>query len=775
MIDLPNGTLFITARSASEALPIETAVIRITNSLGFLVGEETLTAEDEGLSLEFSLEAPSASESLSPQEEAPYSTYTVEISSPGFQSVRIEDIQMFGGIRSQLPIEMIPLAERAPGETITYTIPPNAIRSDSPRNPEFSDDARILGRVFIPEKIRVHLGTPTQSAQNISVSFPDYIKNVASSEIYPTWPEESLRANILCQISLALNRVFTEWYPSRGYNFDITNSTAYDQFFVPGRNIFEPIEEIVDQIFNQYIAKPGRVEPFFAEYCNGTSVSCAGLSQWGTVSLAGDGLSAREILEFYYGEVEIRETNEIRAIEGSYPGYPLSLGSSGEAVLTLQRQLNRIAINYPKIPTLTPDGVFGASTQRAVEEFQRLFLMTVDGIVGKSTWYRISYIYAAVKKLAELNSEGERPIYNQYIYPGSPIRYGDTGSSVQEVQFFLQRIGTFNSAIPAVTVDGRFGEGTRNAVRAFQRYYGLTADGIVGETTWNQLVAVYKGTQDEPTPSPAPSYPGTPVRRGQSGANVRAVQTALNTVGDVFVTIPEVSVDGVFGAGTERSVIAFQRLFGLVDDGIVGRATWDKLFDLQEVIESDCIFSTLSENTRPFPGTILRQGSRGADVRYVQNLINVIRRALPILPLLSADGIYGDSTREAVTSFQRIFGLSADGLVGSRTWQLLNYVYSAVVSGCLPTANTRSMETALPVSGEILPDFPGTLRVGHFGETVRVAKKQLSQKVLCGEDVGRENNLFGVSTRKAVREFQRESGLEESGIIDEETWRELFR
>ena len=214
----------------------------------------------------------------------------------------------------------------------------------------------ILESVFIPSRIRIHLGAPDSPARTVTATFNDYIKNVACSEIYPTWPEESLRANIHAQISLALNRIFTEWYPSRGYDFDITNSTAYDQYYVEGRNIFDNISRLVDEIFNVYVRRPGRQEPFFAEYCNGSSVSCAGMSQWGTVALAQQGLSAQQILSFYYGDVELVTTQDVRDAEESYPGAPLQVGSSGPDVRTVQEQLNRVAINYHSIGLVEVDG-----------------------------------------------------------------------------------------------------------------------------------------------------------------------------------------------------------------------------------------------------------------------------------------------------------------------------------------------------------------------------------------------------------------------------------
>lgn len=262
---------------------------------------------------------------------------------------------------------------------------------------------------YIPETITVHLGPPDQPAQNVTVPFADYIKNVASSEIYPTWPESAIRANIYAQISYALNRIYTEYYRSRGYDFDITNTTQYDQSFTYGRDIFENISQIVDQIFDSYISRQGQVEPLFAQYCDGIQLQCEGLSQWGTVTLAEEGLTPYEILQHYYGDnIDILMDVPVGEIEVSVPPYPLQRGSIGDDVRQLQIRLNRISANYPAIPKISPvDGDFGIETEEAVKEFQRIFNLTPDGIVGRSTWYSILRIYNQRQTLVqELNSEG---------------------------------------------------------------------------------------------------------------------------------------------------------------------------------------------------------------------------------------------------------------------------------------------------------------------------------------------------------------------------------
>lgn len=260
----------------------------------------------------------------------------------------------------------------------------------------------------VPQNITVHLGRPEQNAQNVTVAFSDYVKNVASNEIYPTWPENALRANIYAIISFALNRVYTEWYRSRNYNFDITNSTAFDQAYVPESEVFENISRITDDIFNDYIVRDGNAEPLFAQFCNGTTSRCDGLSQWGTVDLANEGLTPFEILQRYYGDdIRIIENAPVADVEESYPGEPLILGDYGNNVQIIQTQLNRVAQNYPAIPKIREtNGIYTVDMQNAVLEFQRIFNLNPNGTVDKSTWYKIKQYYVGVKNLSDLISEG---------------------------------------------------------------------------------------------------------------------------------------------------------------------------------------------------------------------------------------------------------------------------------------------------------------------------------------------------------------------------------
>lgn len=348
---------------------------------------------------------------------------------------------------------------------------------------------------YIPQRITVHLGPPNSDAANVTVSFADYVKNVASSEIYPTWDESALRANILAITSFALNRVYTEFYRSRGYNFDITNSTAYDQFFVNGRSYFENISRLVDELFNDYLRRPGFVEPLAAKFCNGTTVTCEGLSQWGSQNLAQQGLSSIDILRSYYGNVEVVNNAPIRGIMSSYPGYPLRRGTSGPSVVAVQVSLNRISQNYPAIPKISSvDGIFGAQTEAAVRKFQEVFSLTSDGIVGPATWYAIVRLYTAVTSLSELRSQGQRFYVNSWAY-NNPIRQGDSGVRVEHLQYMLSVLASYIPEIPSVTVDGVFGPATRNAVLAAQKRFGLPQTGVVNGETWDEIYDQFSGIE----------------------------------------------------------------------------------------------------------------------------------------------------------------------------------------------------------------------------------------------------------------------------------------
>ncbi|MBQ7109254.1 MAG: peptidoglycan-binding protein [Clostridia bacterium] len=462
----------------------------------------------------------------------------------------------------------------------------------------------------VPESIVVHLGAPDdKGAPNVTVSFPDYIKNVASSEIYPTWPENAIRANIYAQISFALNRIFTEFYRSRGYDFDITNSTQFDQSFVNDRDIFENISRIVDELFNDYVVRSGDLTPLFARYCDGNNSSCpGGLSQWGSVSLAEQGYTPYRILSAYYGDIQIVEDAPVAEITETYPGTPLRIGSTGDDVKRIQISLNHIGKNYPAIPKIAyPDGIFDVETENAVKEFQRIFNLSPDGIVGKATWYKIRFVFSGVRRLSELDSDRlSIGVVNQQFKQN--LSEGDRGIGVETLQYFLNFIAEFNNFIPSVQMDGIFGPSTAAAVRAFQQSAGLPQTGVVDEVTWNSIyssyITKYNSLPEDYRSSGVIPYPGRLLALGVSGDDVRTLQEFLAFISKTYPEIPTVSVTGYFGPETQAAVLAYESTFGLPERGFVNAPVWASIAEE---------YSTLSQSEEKtfgqYPGYSLSENT----------------------------------------------------------------------------------------------------------------------------------------------------------------------
>ncbi len=438
---------------------------------------------------------------------------------------------------------------------------------------------------YIPEFITVHLGSPNSDAPNVTVPFVDYVANVASSEIFPTWPESAIRANMYAQISFALNRIYTEYYRTRGYDFDITNSIAIDQSFVNGRDLFDNVYEIARELFTSYISRQGFVEPLYAQYCDGVEIQCNGLSQWGTVTLAEQGYTPYEILTYYYGDnIDIVNDAPVMGQTASLPSYPLRLGSTGDDVRTVQIRLNRISDNFSAIPKINPPfGAFSYDTEEAVKEFQRAFDLTPDGIVGRSTWYTIQQIYNSVKRLNDLNSEGLSLSDVTKQYPGV-LREGDSGVGVSALQYYLSYLSEIYNTIPRVSIDGVFGAGTAEAVRAAQRTLGLESDGVVGEETWRAIYNAYFGVVStiplkyiEGNTVP---FPGVFLRIGVEADEVRLLQEYLSYISQFISEIPSVNPTGYFGTRTQEAVVAFQNYYGIQPSGVVGPVTWGGITSL---------------------------------------------------------------------------------------------------------------------------------------------------------------------------------------------------
>ena len=440
----------------------------------------------------------------------------------------------------------------------------------------------LTGTPYIPETITVHLGTPDSNAPNVTNDFVSYVKNVASSEIFPTWPENALRANIYAITTFALNRIYTEWYRSRGYDFDITSTTQYDQKFINGREYFENISYLVDELFNDYVRRQGTIEPLFTAFCNGTTTTCDGLSQWGTVTLANQGMTPFEILQYYYGDdIEIVKNAPIDTARPSYPGMELSLGTARNDVKSLQIYLNRISRNYPAIPKIpVADGIFDTATEAAVKKFQEVFGLEVTGIVNQATWNRITYIYTSVKRIAELDSEGVRI---EEIAPDyENLKFGMQSVAVSVLQYYLAVIGAYYETVSPVEITGYFGEKTENAVKSFQRVFGLPQTGEVDQATRNDIYRAYQGILESVPPdyTEVALYPNTVLKEGITSDSVRIIQEYLTLINKTYPNIPAVNNTGYFGSMTKQSVIEFQKQFGINPTGIVGAVTWDKIAEV---------------------------------------------------------------------------------------------------------------------------------------------------------------------------------------------------
>jgi len=428
------GYIIVQLSKEQEALPITSAKIKIRDQKTKEVIFETDSGVDEsGRSEIIELDAPDKNLSLEPTNKTyiPYARYDVLVNAEGYNNVLIEGVSIFDettSIQNVSLTEIIKIGAAAFYNTTEdrIVIPPHQLLLDVQRDQKTGvlSQPFVLREVYIPEYITVHLGAPSTWAQNVTVRFVDYIKNVASHEVYPTWPEESLRANIYAQITFALNRVYTEWYVSRGYSFQITNSTAYDQAFVYGRNIFDNISRIVDEIFATYVKRSGAKQPLLTQYCDGRNVQCPGwLTQWGSKDLGAQGWIPYDILRNFYGsDIVLERATKVSGSPRSYPGFTLKQGSSGEPVRTTQTFLNRIAQNYPLIPKVAIDGKYGSTTTNQVKVFQQVFGLPQTGEVDYATWYKISAIYTGVTKIAELRSVHEEEVEYSYFVPHWPYK-----------------------------------------------------------------------------------------------------------------------------------------------------------------------------------------------------------------------------------------------------------------------------------------------------------------------------------------------------------------
>jgi len=440
---------------------------------------------------------------------------------------------------------------------------------------------------IIPNNITVHLGKPDENVRNITVSFVNYISNVASSELYPTWPRNCLIANIYAIISFTMNRIYNEWYRSKGYNFDITSSPIYDQAFVENRSTYENINNIVEEIFNNYLVKSGQIQPYFARYCDGRKTQCDGLSQWGSVSLANQGRDALSILKYYYGnDINIKYDAPVGDVLEGYPGYEIKLGNAGNPVLLIQRDLKRIRMNYPAIPDIKTDlGIYDEETVNAVKKFQEIFSLPVTGIVDKATWYKIKYIYTSVKKLSDLYSEGLSEEEATFLYEDE-INYGDTGIEVEYIHYYLDAIAFLDPDIPRLPTNSIYNDNSRTMVEAFQKKYKLPVTGIFTYQDWKVLKDTYnsilKSFPREYQDYINELYPDYFLMKGITGEDVKRFQKFLLKICRFDHSIPGVRVNGIFDDLTEKSVLKLQKDYGFDVNGVVGPLLWRKVVELSK-------------------------------------------------------------------------------------------------------------------------------------------------------------------------------------------------
>ena len=585
-----------------------------------------------------------------------------------------------------------------------------------------------------------------------------------------SWPEEALRANIIAQVSLALNRIWTEWYPSRGYSFNITGSPGYDQAYVNGRTVFAVMERLTAELFNTFVQRSGDAEPYFTEYCDGKTVTCPGMKQWGTVDRAREGMNALQILRYYYGNrVQLVTTDNIAAIPSSYPGSPLRRGSTGTNVRILQKQLSRIAKDYPSFGKPAVTGTFDEATENSVKKFQKQFSLTADGVVGRATWNKVSFIYVSVKDLAELTSEGETAEGTQSTggWPGTVLRRGSTGSSVEQVQFWLSDLAQFDSSLVRVTVDGSYGAATVSAVEAFQTLFGLTPDGVVGRSTWNKLKEVGLAVANKiVAANVAPGQFTTTTRAGSSGTAVRAVQYYLRRLAAYYSDVPRVAVDGKFGAATTRAVKAWQSRAGLTVDGVVGQLTFQSLYDAAQALEaSGPVVRTVS---LPAPAATLRPGDTGAAVLRLNRLLLFLSQWIPEINFTASDtpdNTFDLELETAVRSAQRYFGLTETGAVTAADWKVFRDAAEQLLA-----ANPAGPS---PKPGGVWP--ASALAPGSAGPAVLQVQKWLNIIAAADQtaDFVPETGLFDTETQAALESYQLTAGLETLGVVDADTWESL--
>ncbi|MDR1700965.1 MAG: peptidoglycan-binding protein [Lachnoclostridium sp.] len=524
----------------------------------------------------FQLSAPDASFSLEQDPISPvYSLVNVVVEADGCVRERIDGIEIADGKKTILPVCLYPItSESNPVVDYHITIPKVNI-TQGVAYKKVGAGHYSVDHIEIPAFITVHLGEPMDNrVPDIRIPFIDYIKNVTASEVYPTWPYHSLVANIYAIVTFALNRIYSKWYRNQGYDFDITCSPEYDMCYRKNGPVFENMNSIVDNMFHVYAHIKGDTFPYFTEFCNGVFVTCSGMHQWETVSLAEQGKTPLEILrDCYTDKLELKADSFLQNIEEQYPDKILMIGSSGESVHRMQKYLNQIRKNYQEIPLIEKeDGEYGYNTNNAVKGFQKAFQLIQSGNISKRTWYQISYLYANISNFIRGTDENNRFCIG-YEPPVILLTLGSKDKDVEKLQYLVNRISLYYSSVSPVNQNGIYDRQLEISIRQFQITFGLTSNGRVGPNTWNKLYCVYHGIRNMERPA---NYQGE-LRNGSTESNVRLIQQYLSDLRIKYPNLAPITVDGIFGPNTKEAVMTYQEQFHLPPDGIVDQKTWDEI------------------------------------------------------------------------------------------------------------------------------------------------------------------------------------------------------
>lgn len=714
-------------------MPVDNAQIKITNIDGREVNK-FLKVDENGKSEEFEMYTKDSRLTFDKfNNEIPYSKVDAEVRFENDKIIYVDGIQVYSNVTSVQEIKLdgrennFRASKDKKGkhkkEHIHFKNNNPCLFEDDYKKDEkiYFDDKMYnpstkIKNLFIPEFITINIGDLNSCEEIITIPFIDYVKNVACSSVYPTWRDEAIRANVHAIVSFALNRIYTDWYKSRGYGFEITSSEVNDQMFVKGRNLFRNVCDIVDEVFDSYIKIGESNEPILAR-CVNCGERTNNLSRWGSFDLAEKGLSTLEILKRYYGdEIVLYEVPNVGGIFKKF-NRVLSKGSSGNYVKILQKQLNEISKKYKGVSRIQKiDGIFGDNTERAVKDFQRIFGIKADGIVGKGTWNRISLVYSLIKK--NFNDIDDVEDFEQGF---RELKLGSSGEDILNLQKSLNYIFSQFKFFPKLKEDGYYGEQTKKSVELFQKLFGLIVDGIVGKNTFDRIEYVKKNLKAlngflksqfqnnfENLNEGQRDFGDLediviPLKKGDVGENVKILQRELNNLSNYYGFIKKIAEDGIFGNDTQESLINFQKKFGLRVDGIFGKESLNKLLALSEIIddldldEKVCKGSTTpkdifvkeetnldpsefrSEFSMEYPKFDLEYGDVSGYVTLAQKYMNEIKHKSPKYFLnedeLLEDGVFGYNTLSYVREFQKKFNYEQLNKIDRQTWNKLVMEY----------------------------------------------------------------------------------------------------